>query len=249
MARSRNIKPGFFKNPEVAEVSFPARLLFIALWTLADREGRLEDRPKKIYMEAFPGDSVDVVELLSELEGVGLIERYEAEGKRCIWIPNFTKHQSPHHKEPPSVLPTPPSPRQVSDKPETSPSAAALIPDSGFLNPESLHVSDGKPSYADEFEQDIQPWYPKRAGGYNWPKALKAYIARRKEGHSLEEIQAGTVRYAAFCEATGKLKTEFVKQAATFFGPDKHFLEAWEVPDAANQHDSPADRVRRANGL
>lgn len=100
-----------------------------------------------------------------------------------------------------------------------------------------------------EFEQDIKPWYPKRAGGYNWPKALKAYIARRKEGHSVEEIQAGTVRYAKFCEATKAAGTQYVKQAVTFYGPDKHFLEAWEIPDATDRNLSPTDRVRRANGL
>ena len=62
MARSRNIKPGFFTNDGLAELPFEVRLLFIGLWTLADREGRLEDRPKRIRMEIFPGDNVDVDE-------------------------------------------------------------------------------------------------------------------------------------------------------------------------------------------
>ena len=48
MARARNIKPGFFKNEFLAEMPCEVRLLFIGLWTLADREGRLEDRPKRI---------------------------------------------------------------------------------------------------------------------------------------------------------------------------------------------------------
>ena len=39
MSRSRNIKPGFFKNEHLAECQPLARLLFIGLWTLADREG------------------------------------------------------------------------------------------------------------------------------------------------------------------------------------------------------------------
>lgn len=41
---------------------------------------------------------------------------------------------------------------------------------------------------------------------------------------------AGTMRYAAFCSATFKVGTEFVKQAATFYGPSLHFEEQWEVP-------------------
>ena len=51
MARARNIKPGFFKNEDLAECSPWARLCFAGLWTLADREGRLEDRANVIQDE------------------------------------------------------------------------------------------------------------------------------------------------------------------------------------------------------
>ena len=37
MARSRNIKPGFFSNDELVELPFEARLLFIGLWTIPGR--------------------------------------------------------------------------------------------------------------------------------------------------------------------------------------------------------------------
>ena len=56
MARARNIKPGFFRNSDLVELPMDARLLFIGLWTLADRMGRLEDRPKQIKMEIFPAE-------------------------------------------------------------------------------------------------------------------------------------------------------------------------------------------------
>lgn len=52
--RARNIKPGFFKNEDISECSPSARLLFIGLWMLADREGRLEYRPKRWKGELFP---------------------------------------------------------------------------------------------------------------------------------------------------------------------------------------------------
>lgn len=105
MARARNIKPGFFKNPELVELPFEYRLLYIGLWCLADREGRLEDRPKQIRMELFPGDNVDVNAGLHALEAAGLIVRYEAEGKALAWIPTFLEHQNPHPREVPSTLP------------------------------------------------------------------------------------------------------------------------------------------------
>lgn len=105
MARARNIKPGFFINEELVSLPFSTRLLFIGLWTIADREGRLEDRPMKIKMAVFPADDVDVEAGLQELAAKGLIIRYLAEGKKCIEMPNFAKHQKPHVNEVASVLP------------------------------------------------------------------------------------------------------------------------------------------------
>lgn len=107
MARARNIKPGFFKNEDLVELDFGTRLLFIGLWTIADREGLLEDRPKRIKMELFPGDDMNVDKALDELHKAGFILRYEVEGARYIQVSAFLKHQNPHHKEPPSKIPKP----------------------------------------------------------------------------------------------------------------------------------------------
>lgn len=54
MARSRNLKPGFFLNDCLAECQPLARILFAGLWCIADREGRLLDRPRKIKVEVLP---------------------------------------------------------------------------------------------------------------------------------------------------------------------------------------------------
>lgn len=105
MARARNIKPGFFRNADLAELSVEARLLFIGLWTMADREGRLEDRPKQIKMEIYPADNFDCGPLLDGLESFGFIKRYVAGGKRCIQVINFVIHQMPHGTEKDSELP------------------------------------------------------------------------------------------------------------------------------------------------
>ena len=93
MARARNIKPGFYKNEELAECSVWGRLMFPGLWMLADREGRLENRPKRIKGELFPFDTIDVVPLLDELEQAGLIRRYEVDGKKVIAVVKFSKHR------------------------------------------------------------------------------------------------------------------------------------------------------------
>lgn len=125
MARARNIKPGFCRNEDLAECSVWARLCFALLPMLADREGRLEDRPKRIKGDLFPFDSVEVGPLLAELDKHELIARYEINGLGLIQILGFRKHQNPHHREPESTLPPHPSLRLDADgkyvKPEALP--------------------------------------------------------------------------------------------------------------------------------
>lgn len=105
MARSRNIKPSFFMNEDIIELPYEARLLFIGLWILADREGRLENRPKKIKMSLFPADDINVAEQLENISKYGFIEFYNVDGTDVIQIVNFVKHQNPHGLEKDSELP------------------------------------------------------------------------------------------------------------------------------------------------
>ncbi len=105
MARARNIKPGFLKNEELCELPPLARLLFAGLWMLADREGRLEDRPKRIKAECLPYDTCDVDDLLWLLDERGFIIRYEVGEYRFVQIPKFSDHQHPHANETVSRIP------------------------------------------------------------------------------------------------------------------------------------------------
>lgn len=105
MSRARIIKPGFFDNEELCELPFQARILYIGLWCLADREGRLEDRPKRIKASIFPYDALSIDSLLAKLELGGFMVRYEVDGRPYIWLPSFKAHQHPHPKEAPSTLP------------------------------------------------------------------------------------------------------------------------------------------------
>lgn len=108
MARARNIKPAFFKNEDLAELDFATRLCFIGLWTEADREGRLEDRPKRLKMNIFPGDNVDMDKMLDDLARYDFIRRYQVDDMRLIRITKWHLHQSPHHTEKQSILPDEP---------------------------------------------------------------------------------------------------------------------------------------------
>jgi hypothetical protein len=99
MSRIRTIKPEFFLDDELAELTPLTRLLFIGLWTLADCEGRIEDRPKRIRAQLHPFDDGDTDAMLQTLHDHLFIIRYVAEGKPCIEVRNFKKHQRLSTKE------------------------------------------------------------------------------------------------------------------------------------------------------
>ncbi len=80
-----------------------------------------------------------------------------------------------------------------------------------------------------EFEA-FKKAFPKRAGAQPWTRALKTIRARLKEGDTWDVILAGARRYADYCDSVDRTGTEFVMQAATFCGPDKHYLEPWQPP-------------------
>ena len=161
MARARNIKPSFFKNDELAELSMEARLCFIGLWTISDCFGRMELRPKRIKAELFPYDNVDIDEIIKNLNEYRFIRIYSVQGRRYLEIVNFVKHQNPHknEKQKGSDIPAPPSeeaeaqesqgleekPDKIGTKPDEIGSARAdslnLIPDSLNLIPEEICAS------------------------------------------------------------------------------------------------------------
>lgn len=91
MPKIRGIKPEFWTDEKVVEVSPIARLLFIGLWTYACDNGHIEDRPRQIKLRVLPADGEDVDALLAELHAVGLIER----ALGWITIPTLTEHQKP----------------------------------------------------------------------------------------------------------------------------------------------------------
>lgn len=105
------------------------------------------------------------------------------------------------------------------------------IKNTGASAKASAPARPAKQDYSPEFETAWKE-YPKRAGGNSKSAAWKAWKARLKDGVKPEDMLAGVKRYAAYARATGSVGTQFVKQATTFFGPDRHFEEAWQAPVA-----------------
>lgn len=110
----------------------------------------------------------------------------------------------------------------------------------------SAPARSAKQDYSPEFETAWQD-YPKRAGGNSKAAAWKAWKARLKDGVNPEAMLAGVKRYATYARATGSVGTQYVKHAATFFGPDRHFEESWQAPSApGGGHNST---IARLSGL
>ena len=105
MARTRSIKPSFFKNEYLAECEPMARLLFIGLWTLADSQGRMEFRPMRIKAEVFPYENCDIIGLLKQLADKGFVRAYESGDVKVLEIPTFGDHQRCHPDERDEGLP------------------------------------------------------------------------------------------------------------------------------------------------
>jgi hypothetical protein len=116
MARIRYLKPDFFKDEDIKELPFEARLFYQGLWVQADREGRGEDRPERLKIEIMPYDEVDaekIMQLLACPKKNGkrpFIVRYQIDGERYYQIINWQKHQKPHKTERDSVIP--PAPKE-----------------------------------------------------------------------------------------------------------------------------------------
>lgn len=125
MARTRLIKPKFFIDEDIGTLPPLARLLFIGLWTVADREGILEDKPRQIKNAILGYDDCDVDELLNQLYTAGFIVRYTYNSKCYIKIRCFVKHQNPHKQEKPSEYP---QPTEIQEQPDNIGTSSEQVP-------------------------------------------------------------------------------------------------------------------------
>lgn len=114
MARKRYVKPSFFTSDTIGELPPLARLLFIGLWTQAERSGVLEYRPKHLKVTLLPYDDCNVEQLVAQLERHGFVYAFEAihqgDTRKFLCINNFAHHQgiSVGELRQPLCLPEPP---------------------------------------------------------------------------------------------------------------------------------------------
>lgn len=111
MARIRTVKPSFWGDEKVAELSYPARLLMLGLISMADDEGRFIASHHSIAGYVYPNDQ-DITparlnKWLAEITRQGMVVLYNGGRSKYGVIPNYTKHQKINRPSP-STLPAPP---------------------------------------------------------------------------------------------------------------------------------------------
>ena len=177
-------------------------------------------------------DSVVVEKIMRFMVNLGLFE-IDATTQRitCLKLANRIEN---------SIIKNPEL-KQIQQLISDHPGQSRTIPDnSGKVRPDTdktrLDKKKEKPSTApsapDEPPEftEFKSLYPKRSGSQPWKRALKAINARLRKGSTWHDILDGAKRYAVYCEATDRIGTEYVMQAATFCGPELHFLEPWKPP-------------------
>ncbi len=123
MARIRTIKPEFWDSPSTASVSFPARLLFIALWNWADDHGRGTANLKELEGFAFPnddefcscggntahrsGNTVNFRDLVAEVSEAFDVVFYKVNNRPYYEIPSWNEHQRNERRAKSSKYPGP----------------------------------------------------------------------------------------------------------------------------------------------
>lgn len=203
MARIRTIKPEFFTSEDIVSISPLARLLYIATWCEADKEGRLAWKPMTFKLRYFPGDACDIKALCDELVSSGLVLLY---GDGLAVIPAFSKHQHVNPRESASVLP----------EPDASPRVATRqVPCESEIDPQVGREGKGRESNSDAsrqggFEEFWEAYPSKKAK----PAALKAFRVAKINGHL--PLVLAHIGVMASSEGWTKNGGQFVPMPATY---------------------------------
>lgn len=105
MPRIRSIKPEFWEDETIGQLTPQARLLFIASWNLADDEGLLRWTPAYLKASVFMYDVVSVAKIrdfMAELQDAGLVFAYRGGKTRqeLAYIVHFRRHQKINRPQP-----------------------------------------------------------------------------------------------------------------------------------------------------
>ena len=206
--RIRSVKPEFFDSPSTAACSPWARLLYIAMWCMADDWGVGSANLKEMSASAFPNDdqwtSKELPSLCKEVADNYGVLFYTHRGRRYFEIPAWSSHQVTQRRAA-RRHPTSDDPESVLDQELCgSPSACKEVP-SQDQEKASTEQGKGNRGTGEQGNTLAQPsgssvrrfddfWntYPRKVGKQ---KARAKYAAAAKRADE-ETIIAGAQRLA-----------------------------------------------------
>jgi hypothetical protein len=100
VARIRTIKPEFWVDEQIVELDYVTRLLFIGLWNFVDDEGYIEYKPKRIKMQVFPADDLELSGALRNLLETRRLTKFNSDQGELVQITNWERHQKISHPTP-----------------------------------------------------------------------------------------------------------------------------------------------------
>jgi hypothetical protein len=226
MARIRTIKPEFFTSRDIVALSELARLLYIATWCEADRDGRLRWDAEQMRLRYFPTTGeTKLAAAAKELLTRQLIVPY---GDGLAYIPAWERHQVIPTRESASRLPAP-------DGHEAPP---ADMP-SG--------VSAGRPASDDDAETTFAAFwsaYPRRTAKSD---ALRAW-RRLAPSTALAEVILADIAHRKTTPDWLKEHGQFVPYPATYLNGRRWQDEPVSL-DAPATGPSVEDEIARTERL
>ncbi len=96
------IDPGIWTSSSFMSLNDLQQLLFIGLFSNADDYGKITGELISLKARIFPNKAPEITDSFGEdlklLEDLGMILRYEAEGKKFIWLIKWEKIQKMNYR-------------------------------------------------------------------------------------------------------------------------------------------------------
>lgn len=253
MARIRTIKPDFWTDEKIVELSFEARLFFIGSWNFADDNGNLQRSSKKLKMQIFPADAIDCEPIIQSLITHGLLTEYSVKDEKFLHINGFNKHQVINRPSK-SALPVPetgstPTPLTESSLTEGKGEGVGSGREGKGrerIKTESSSTDVGTPAARDEKTPDVRPSELSAAMRRNSIEASPGdprIVAAAAAGITPETIEAACIE-AKNTDTSGRIKPGYVLSIAERWTREAAAPRARASPSAG--YESKDERRRRA---
>jgi hypothetical protein len=138
---ARQIKNQLFTDEDVAQLSPLARLLWIALWTVSDKNGVFRWRPMTLKTQTLPfnGDDKEFAGWLDELVRGRFIEKFNVAGRDYGHTRTWSRHQYINKKEMEARFCYPAPPSQFSEGVDVK---SPVLERAGMVQAQSAHVQE-----------------------------------------------------------------------------------------------------------